>query len=266
MAELSRYYIGEYVEILRSELNFAEYNPRKIDDASASTLKRGIKNHGFLGGLVVNKNPETGYTLISGHQRVTQLDALEKYDPLTHENDYKLRVELIEVDLKTEQELNILLNNPNAQGVWDYEKLKKLMPNIDYKMAGLTDADLSMIGVDYNFMTDMQTATTDDLTRLMMPATEKHQQDLAIAKEAKAAMMETPEWQEKVAHMKEVKEQVKQDAIQKASQMDAYLVLSFDNLDNMSQFCDILGLPMDSKYIKGETILSLLDPDNDNEF
>ena len=140
------------------------------------------------------------------------------------------------------------------------------MPNIDYKMAGLTDADLSMIGVDYNFMTDMQTATTDDLTRLMMPATEKHQQDLAIAKEAKAAMMETPEWQEKVAHMKEVKEQVKQDAIQKASQMDAYLVLSFDNLDNMSQFCDILGLPMDSKYIKGETILSLLDPDNDNEF
>lgn len=266
MAELSRFFIGEYVEMLRSELNFAEYNPRKIDDASASTLKRGIKNHGFLGGLVVNKNPETGYTLISGHQRVTQLDALEKYDPLTHENDYKLRVELIEVDLKTEQELNILLNNPNAQGVWDYEKLKQLVPNIDYKLAGLTDADLSMIGVDYNFMTGVQATTASDLTRLMMPANEKHQQELAIAKEAKAAAMETPEWQEKVAHMKEVKEQVKQNAIEQAGKMDAYIVLSFDNLENRQEFFDLLGLPADSKFIKGETVLNLLDPDSDDDF
>lgn len=264
MAELSRFFIGEYVELLRSEINFAEYNPRKIDDASASTLKRGIKQHGFLGGLVANKN-EQGYTLISGHQRVTQLDALEKYDPLTQENDYKLRVEVIEVDLKTEQELNILLNNPNAQGVWDYEKLRKLVPNIDYKMAGLTDADLSMIGVDYNFMTDMQTATADDLTRLMMPANERHQQELEAARKAKEALKETPEWQEKVQHMKDVKEQVKQAAAEEVDKMDAYLVLSFDNMGNMSQFCEMLGLPMDSKYIKGETILSLLDPDSEEE-
>lgn len=265
MAELSRFFIGEYVELLRSEINFAEYNPRKIDDASASTLKRGIKQHGFLGGLVANKS-EQGYTLISGHQRITQLDALEKYDPLTHENDYKLRVEVVEVDLKTEQELNILLNNPNAQGVWDYEKLRKLVPNIDYKMAGLTDADLSMIGVDYNFMTDMQTATTDDLTRLMMPATERHQQELAIAKEAKAALKETPEWQDKVQHMKEVKEQVKQNAMEEAGKMDAYIVLSFDNLENRQEFFDLLGLPADSKFIKGETVLNLLDPDSDDVF
>lgn len=265
MPELSRYFIGEYVELLRSEINFAEYNPRKIDDASASTLKRGIKQHGFLGGLVANKS-EQGYTLISGHQRITQLDALEKYDPLTQENDYKLRVEVVEVDLKTEQELNILLNNPNAQGVWDYEKLRKLVPNIDYKMAGLTDADLSMIGVDYNFMTDMQTATTDDLTRLMMPATERHQQELAIAKEAKAALKETPEWQDKVQHMKEVKEQVKQNAMEEAGKMDAYIVLSFDNLENRQEFFDLLGLPADSKFIKGETVLNLLDPDGDDVF
>lgn len=261
MAELSRFFIGEYVEMLRSEINFATYNPRKIDDASAATLKRGIKQHGFLGGLVVNKF--TGNTLVSGHQRITQLDALEKYDPETKENDYKVRVELIEVDLKTEQELVVLLNNPNAQGVWDYEKLKQLVPNIDYKLAGLTDADLSMIGVDYNFMTGVQATTTSDLTRLMMPANEKHQQELAIAKEAKAAMMETPEWQEKVAHMKEVKEQVKQNAMEQAGKMDAYIVLSFDNLENRATFFEMLGLPADSKFIKGETVLALLDPDND---
>lgn len=261
MAELTKYCIGKQVEMLRSEINFATYNPRKISDESAATLKRGIKKHGLLGELVVNKT--TGNTLVSGHQRITQLDKLEKYTPDTHENDYKVRVNLIEVDSKSEKEIVVLMNNPNAQGDWDYDKLRQIVPDIDYKDAGLTDADLSMIGVDYLYQTDTELGVADDLMRMMQPATEMRQAELAAAKELRAQEKDTQAWQDKIAHMKEVKEQVRQNAAETAGNMDAYIVLSFDNLDNRKAFFDIFGLPDDSKFIKGETVLNLLDIDNE---
>lgn len=257
MAELSKYCIGKQVEMLRSEINFAAYNPRKISDDSAATLKRGIKKHGLLGELVVNKT--TGNTLVSGHQRLSQLDKLEHHDPVTHENDYKVRVNLIEVDAKSEKEIVVLLNNPNAQGDWDYDRLRQIVPDIDYRDAGLTDADLSMIGVDYLFQTQTEAGIADDLTRMMQPATEQHQAELAAAKELRAQERDTQAWQDKLAHMKEVKEQVRQSATETAGNMDAYIVLSFDDLANRKAFFDIFGLPDDSKFIKGETVLALLD-------
>jgi len=260
MAELSRYCIGEQVEMLRSEINFAAYNPRTISDESSATLKRGIKKHGLLGELVVNKT--TGNTLVSGHQRISQLDKLEHYDPPTGENDYKVRVNLIEVDEKAEKEIVVLMNNPNAQGQWDYDKLRKIVPDIDYKDAGLTDADLSMIGVDFMFQTNQEVGIADDITRMMQPATEQHLAELAAAKEARAIEKDSPEWKEKVQHMKDVKAQVREGAVEEAGKMDAYIVLSFDNLENRQAFFDIFGLPADSKFIKGETVLNLLDPDN----
>ena len=252
MAELSKYQLGEHVELLRSEIHFAGYNPRDISDEAASTLKRGIKKHGLLGGLVVNKR--TGNTLVSGHQRLTQLDKLEKYNPDTHENDYKIGVDVIDVDETAEKEIVVLLNNPNAQGTWDYDKLRLLIPDIDYKSAGLTDADLSMIGVDFMFQTDEEIGISDDLTRMMQPLTEQHQAELAAAKEAKAAAKDSQEWQDKIAHMKDVKEQVREKAIEDAGSMDAYIMLSFDNLENRKQFFDIFGLPDDSRFVKGWAI------------
>lgn len=61
-------------------------------------------------------NKRTGLTVVSGHQRLSVMDELQKYDPTTKENDYKIRVDVIDVDEKQEKELNILCNNPNAQG------------------------------------------------------------------------------------------------------------------------------------------------------
>lgn len=261
MAELSKYQLGEHVELLRSEIHFAGYNPREISDGSASTLKRGIKKYGLLGGLVVNKT--TSNTLVSGHQRLTQLDKLEKYNPDTHENDYKVAVELIEVDETAEKEIVVLLNNPNAQGVWNYDKLRELIPQIDYKNAGLTDADLSMIGVDYEFQTAAEVGISEDLTRMMQPLNDQRQAELAAAKEARAAEKDSQDWQDKVNHMKDVKEQVRERAIEEAGSMDAYIMLSFDNLENRKKFFDTFGLPDNSKFIKGETILNLLEPEEE---
>lgn len=65
--ELSKYIKSESMELNRSAIHFADYNPRKLSDESRKTLKRGIKKFGLVGGIVVNKR--TGLTVVSGHQR-----------------------------------------------------------------------------------------------------------------------------------------------------------------------------------------------------
>ena len=103
------------MELNRSAIHFADYNPRKLSDESRKTLKRGIKKFGLVGGIVVNKR--TGLTVVSGHQRLSVMDELQKFP----DNDYRIRVDVIDVDEQQEKELNILMNNPNAQGTWDFD-------------------------------------------------------------------------------------------------------------------------------------------------
>ena len=195
----------------------------------------------MVGGIVVNKR--TGYTLVSGHQRLSVMDELQKYNAETKENDYPIRVDLIDVEEKEEKELLILLNNPSAQGEWNYDALRELIPDIDYKDAGLTEQDLDIIGVDFNFQTEEENTIADELDTLMEPVREERQAEVA-QKQAERA--------EKVAHMKQVKEEVKAAATKAAADMDAYLMLSFDNWDTKAEFCEKFGFNPDEKFLKGE--------------
>lgn len=251
--ELSKYIRTESVELKRSQIKFADYNPRVLDDEAKKSLKRGIKKFGLVGGVTVNKR--TGFTVVSGHQRLTVMDELQKYDPVTMENDYKVRVDVTDVDEKMEKELNILLNNPNAQGRWDYEKLAQLIPDIDYKDAGLTDVDLNMIGVDYLLQTEEENNIADELDDLMSPIIEEREEakaERAAEREAEKAMLQEMEREAKVQHMKDVKQQVKEAAISKAEQMDAYVMLSFSSWSAKAEFCERFGYPAEMKIIKGE--------------
>ena len=238
--DLSKYIKSEVVELMRSQIHLASYNPRVITEEGKKNLKRIIKRYGLVGGLVVNKQ---GFVLVSGHQRITVMDELMKYDPQTKENDYKLRVDLIDVDEKTEKELNIALNNPNAQGTWNRDKLAEMIPDIDYKDVGLSEADLSLLGLDYMFKTEEESDLANSLSDLMQPVEEEHQQELAAKQDERAA---------KVAHMKEVKEQVKRESQGAADNMDAYVMLSFDSIENKNTFLQRFGFEPDSKFIKGE--------------
>ena len=114
------------VELKRSQIKLHEQNPRTIPEENRKALKRGIKKFGMVGGIVVNKR--TGYTLVSGHQRLSVMDELQKYNTETKDNDYPIRVDLIDVEEKEEKELLILLNNPSAQGEWNYDTLIRLTP------------------------------------------------------------------------------------------------------------------------------------------
>ena len=220
---LKKFFSSTIVEVKRSEIHPADYNPRKIDEQGKRMLKRSMKQFGVVGGIIVNS--QTGNTIVGGHQKVAILDEMYKYP----DNDYSLCVEMISVDRKTEKTLNIALNNGNISGSWDYDALARLVPDIDYKDAGLTDADLNMIGCDFLLQTEEENSLAGALEEMMQPVTEQ-----------------------KEAHMKDVKQQVKEQAQETAANMDAYLMLSFDTWEAKAAFCERFGYDPYQKFIKGE--------------
>lgn len=237
----NKYFTSESVELKRSQIKLHDKNPRTISPENRKALKRGIRKFGMVGGIVVNQR--TGYTLVSGHQRLSVMDELQKYNPETGENDYAIRVDLIDTDEKAEKELLILLNNPSAQGEWSYDALRELIPDIDYKDAGLTEQDLDIIGVDFHFQTEEENTIAGELDDLMEPVREEHQAELAQRQADRA---------EKVARMKQVKREVKEAATKAAANMDAYLMLSFDTWEAKSEFCEKFGFDPEEKFLKGE--------------
>ena len=234
---LKKFFSSTIVEVKRSEIHPADYNPRKIDEQGKRMLKRSMKQFGVVGGIIVNS--QTGNTIVGGHQKVAILDEMYKYP----DNDYSLRVEMISVDRKTEKTLNIALNNGNISGQWDYDALARLVPDIDYKDAGLTDADLNMIGCDYLLQTEKENSLVDALDEMMQPVTAQKEAEKAARQLERA---------EKVAHMKDVKQQVKEQAQETAANMDAYLMLSFDTWEAKAAFCERFGYDPYQKFIKGE--------------
>lgn len=225
------------MEVKRSQIHFASYNPRKISEEEKRTLKRGIKKFGLVGGIIVNKR--TGMTVVSGHQRLSVMDELSKFP----DNDYILRVDVIDVEEKQEKELNILLNNPNAQGEWNADRLRELIPDIDYKEAGLTQSDLNLIGCDYLLQTEEENNLAGSLDDMMSSVTRQKEADKTAEQLEKTA---------KVQHIKDVKEQVKEAAQEKASDMDAYVMLSFDSYNAKSAFMKRFGYDPDMRFVKGE--------------
>lgn len=245
--ELNKYIKSTSEEMLRSEISIAAYNPRTITEEARKNLKRGIKKFGLVGGIIYNKR--TGI-LVSGHQRLSVMDELNKYP----DNDYPLRVDVIDVDDKSEKELNILLNNPKAMGDWDYDALREIIPDIDYKDAGLTDEDLSLIGVDFFFQTEDENSLANALDELSVPVRQQKQQEKEIKQVAKELTKE-----EKTMAAKEAKARIKEEAENKAQDMEAYIMLSFDNYSAKQAFMRRFDFDPDDKFVKGEYFSEMIE-------
>ena len=110
--KLSKYQKFEVEVISRGEIHGADYNPRVISEDARKRLKRMLAKHGLVQPLVWNRR--TG-NLVSGHQRLSQLDQLER------SQDYDLQVSVVDVDEREEKILNVQLNNPSMQGDWDMD-------------------------------------------------------------------------------------------------------------------------------------------------
>lgn len=124
----------EHVEA--SCLTPAEYNPRTIGEKEFAALVRGIRAYGIVDPIIARR--EDGLVL-GGHQR---LQAAEVLGITT--------VPVVYLDGLDDDEaaaLNILLNNPKAQGEWDMRRLSELLSELDAKSfdATLTGFDTSAL-------------------------------------------------------------------------------------------------------------------------
>ena len=123
----------------------AHYNPREIDDASFARLKRGIESFGLVDPIIARRSDNM---VIGGHQR------------LRAATDLKLAtVPVVYLDEIADDEaaaLNVLLNNPGAQGEWEFSKLADLISELD-----ANGFDATLTGFDPDEIEKLLTWTPD---------------------------------------------------------------------------------------------------------
>lgn len=236
------------ITIQRSQINFASYNPRRLSDTAKKKLKANLKRIGLAGGIVWN---ETTGNLVSGHQRLSIIDEIEKYNPDTHENDYPIRVEVLQLSDKEEKEQNIFFNSTTAQGEFDNDLLAALIPEIDYDLAGLDEADINVLIADVPVfdVADYNQAVKDDFRNLEQ-----------ITEEERLARKEA---------VKQAKQAAK-DNLSEEVTGDPYITLSFYDYESKLYFMEVLknkieeakiiySVRPDDKYIKGEIVQQIIE-------
>lgn len=255
----------EQKEILRSEIHYAHYNPRKISKEAKAKLKANIKRIGLLGGVVWNENTRN---LVSGHQRVAILDEINHYDIQTQKNDYLLRVEVVRLDETTEKEQNLFMNNRSVQGEYDRDMLQAMLHDIDYSLAGFDDFDLNILGIsvgvddippDLSAQTwSKQNVMGDEM--LSIDKETKQSPENSKLDRSKNFYTSTPE--EQIARHNEV-EKIKTRIMTSKGDNDngalSYVVLSFRTPTNKEGFMIKCGFPPMDKYIDGEEFSERID-------
>lgn len=100
-----------------ADLNPAPYNPRTIDQPSLDALEASIRDFGQRENLIVNKD----LTVISGHMRLRILKKLGFKDAMC---------DVVELTKDDEKKLNLIMNSPKLQGVFDLVKVDKLLEQL----------------------------------------------------------------------------------------------------------------------------------------
>ena len=206
-------------------------------------------------------------TIVGGNQKVTIVDEIMGYP----EKDYALLAEAIDVDYKTEVELNLMLNSENAHGEWDDMKVRELLPDINYMDAGLTEEDLSLFGYDAMVKTEGEDELGKELNSLLDPfAQESENRKVPAPKEVQeeqrrqieqnqiiANQQQDAQYQANKERMQQVKKEVNTKAAEKALEAESYVMLSFDNIENKERFMSTFGFIETDKVIKGEMLMKV---------
>ena len=206
-------------------------------------------------------------TIVGGNQKVTIMDEIMGYP----EKDYALLAEAIDVDYKTEVELNLMLNSENAHGEWDDMKVRELLPDINYMDAGLTEEDLSLFGYDAMVKTEGEDELGKELNSLLDPfAQESENRKVPAPKEVQeeqrrqieqnqiiANQQQEAQYQANKERMQQVKKEVNTKAAEKALEAESYVMLSFDNIENKERFMSTFGFIETDKVIKGEMLMKV---------
>jgi hypothetical protein len=201
--------------IHRSQIKNATYNPRQITEQAKKRLRDALNRVGLVQPIVWNR--QSG-NIVGGHQRIKQLDALEGG------TDYRLTVAVLDVDEVREKELNVLLNNPEAQGDWDLKALKDLLDTdgLSLEHTGFGVADLMQMFGDAPM------------------------QDGAVQNELADQLSGVKGAYEKLANMSLNKDD-----------SDFYCVVVFRSVDERTRFLEAMELP-DNRYVNGDYLTDRL--------
>lgn len=216
----SRYQKFKVETINRSDIQNAAYNPRIMDKGAKKRLKEGLEKHGLVSAITWNKR--TG-NLVGGHQRLEQLDSLEK------NKNYSLDVCVVDVDEREEALLNIQLNNPSMQGDWDIDKLGDIVQDFDINF---DDMGFTQLDVDLMFDGD------DRFSKLF----EKE---------------EVEETKDTLAQIKEARTRGK-ERLEDKNNINWYSVLIFENEKDREEFYKLISVPVSEEYITVDKIMRLV--------
>jgi hypothetical protein len=188
-----------------------------MDPKAKKRLKANIAKHGLVAALTWNRR--TG-NLVGGHQRLEQLDSLEK------NQDYELTVCVVDVDEREEAALNVQLNNPSMQGEWDFDKLAMISEDFDLDLQddlGFTESD-----IDFMFEGD------DRFSQLF----------------------DTEEGENMRGDLDKVKEARKQsvDNLKDRNNINWYTVIVFENQEDRDAFMKEISIPKYEQYITEEQV------------
>lgn len=215
---IARYQTFDTRTIHRSKIVNAPYNPRVIDEGARKRLKKGIKRFGLVEPLVWNER--TG-NLVSGHQRLSIMDEIEKTQ------DYELVVSVIDIDPKSEMELNVQLNNTSMQGEYDIDLLTDMInEGADPNLLGFSDADIDILFGD------------SDLVEMFEDSNE--------TKEAKETLKDIKK------NRAEYAEQAKKD-----NDASYYFVVVCENSTEREELFNKMGVPFSEEFVNSEMLKRL---------
>ena len=217
----SKYQAYDTETISRDMIKNAPYNPRIMDEAAKKRLRKNIAKHGLVAALTWNRR--TG-NLVGGHQRLEQLDALEKT------KDYDLTVCVVDVDEREEAALNVQLNNPSMQGEWDLDKLANMSEEFDLDLSedlGFTESD-----IDFMFEGD------DRFSQLF----------------------ETKEGENMRGDLEQVKAARKESAekLKERNNINWYTVIVFESEADRNAFMKEISIPAHEQYVTEDQVRRLL--------
>jgi hypothetical protein len=221
----TKYQTGTVRQMKRSDLRGARVNPRVLSRHAEKLLRSSIKKHGLLGPAVV-WNERLG-ELVSGHQRLQALDALEKSDA------YELDVTWVSLDRAEHDELVVSLNNPNMQGEYDLVQLGDMFADNPAlaRASGFDRVDVSaMFPADGRF---------GEMFEPARPIPEV-QRDVVDLDKIRAA-----------------KKKSKADARERDA-LDFHVVLVAQDGATLQRLLRALGSDLDARYVDAERVLRLI--------
>ena len=159
----------EISKIKLIDIEPADYNPRTITEEAKKKLRNSIETFGLVEPIIINTKNNR---IVSGHQRYQILiDMLMEEDNLAErefdylvKDDYGYIFDFQQLQIKNEdyeKALNIVLNNTNLMGDYNYEKLSNLLEELEFngfnlEFTGFDDFEVDSLNFSNDFDYDLE--------------------------------------------------------------------------------------------------------------